>query len=279
MRRSTGLTFVEMLAAIGAVGLLVATVLPTLGERRAASYRNCCASNLNLAMQGMIRYAGDYDGKLPTCGYGPSSARYDVIGAHYRKRRSAAHSNSRNLFLAVRHRYVTPAMLICPETSDVPASTGPLRAPWHDFNVSHGDSYVNRLSYSYHLQFSHRQARRGRPFKQGYPITLASDARMAVLADRNPCLRNLGAKYADGSYSTWFGMPPGRSGRYANSANHDHAGQNVGFVDGQVRWADAPTVGVDGDNIYTVHVGADRLDGHISPHTLPTGPDDSFLVP
>ena len=273
MRKSAGLTFVEMLAAIGAVGLLVATVLPTLSERRAASYRNCCASNLNLAMQGMIRYAGDYDGKLPTCGYGPKTSRYDVIGGHYRKRRSRAHSNSRNLFLAVRNRYVTPAMLICPETSDIPAATGPLRAPWHDFNVSHGDNYVNRLSYSYHLQFT----RRGPTL--GYPITLASDAGMAVLADRNPCLRNVGRRCVDGSYSTWFGMPPGRSGRYANSANHDHAGQNVGFVDGRVLWADAPTVGVDGDNIYTVRAGADRLDGHISPHSMPAGPDDSFLVP
>ena len=102
---------------------------------------------------------------------------------------------------------------------------------------------------------------------------------MAVLADRNPCLRNVGRRCVDGSYSTWFGMPPGRSGRYANSANHDHAGQNVGFVDGRVLWAEAPTVGVDGDNIYTVRAGADRLDGHISPHSMPAGPDDSFLVP
>ena len=274
MRRLRGFTFVEMLAAVSAAGVLVAVVLPTLGSRRAKTRRAVCTRNLQLASSGLSAYAQAYGGALPTCGYGPGTKRFDVIGWRFTQRRSLAHSNSRNLFLAVRGLFVDPAALICPETDDQPAWLGPPTRPYHDFNVGHGDYYTNRFSYSYHLQFRDRSIG-----ERGYPLTTASEPGMAVLADRNPCLSYSGRAWGSGSAADSVGAPPGVDASAANSRNHAGRGQNVAFLDGHVRWAAAPTVGPDGDNIYTVWFGSDRANGEITYRSMPRGRTDCFLVP
>jgi hypothetical protein len=100
-----------------------------------------------------------------------------------------------------------------------------------------------------------------------------------VLADRTPCVPHRGDAYGDGSHAAGAAIPPGRPASRVNSFNHGGRGQNVGFVGGQVSWATVPTVGPEGDNIYTVWLGEDRRGGVISLHSMPKGPTDSFLVP
>lgn len=274
MRRGSAFTFLEMLVTTAVVGMLVVVVLPTLSRSRELTLRNCCASNLYLAARGLIQYADDNDGMLPTCRFGPGTVRYDTVGRYIKQRRRVAHSNSRNLFLAVRTGHLTPGMLLCPETADQPASLGEMDAPYYDFNVGFGRGYVNRLSYSYHLQFIDRDTD-----TPGYPISLGSPSGMAVLADRNPCLSYPGLSYRGGVRAAWIELPGGLPARQANSRNHSRRGQNVAFVGGEVRWTTSPAVGVDGDNIYTVWAGADRADGVITKSSMPRGPTDSFLVP
>ena len=274
MRRLCAFTLVETLAAVSAAGLLVAVVLPTFSHCRARTRRAMCSRNLHLALTGLSAYAEAHRGAFPTCGYGPGTKRFDVIGWRLTQPRTLAHSNSRNLFLAVRLGFVNPAALVCPDTQDAPAWPGPLGKRHYDFNVGNGDLYTNRLSYSYHLQFRHRSV-----MQRGYPLTTASEPGMAVLADRNPCLRYSGRPWGAGTAADSVGIPPGLVAAAANSRNHAGRGQNVAFIDGRVQWAAAPTVGLGGDNIYTAWSGSDHADGTITHLSMPRGPTDSFLVP
>ncbi len=49
-----------------------------------------------------------------------------------------------------------------------------------------------------------------------------------------------------------YNIPPGSPWRTFNSRNHQGEGQNVLFADGHASFYRVPTVGVDGDNIYTI---------------------------
>ncbi len=273
MKRRSGLTLVEALFVTAVGGVLVAVVLPTIAQCRARSLRTGCAMNLGLSLDGLRLYAEGYGGAFPTCGYGPGTERYDIIGYRCDRPLRVAHSNSRNLFLAVRLGFLEPGMLLCPETDDRPAPLGPPDRPYHDFHVGNGPHYRNRFSYSYHLQFGDRGSTRG------HPLTAQSSPSMAILADRTPCVRYAGLPRGEGTRSIDFGPPAWAPLRRANSPNHLAAGQNVAFIDGRVAWAAAPTAGPDGDNIYTVWAGGDRAGGAIDPGSMPRGPTDCFLVP
>ncbi|KKL65082.1 hypothetical protein LCGC14_2158550, partial [marine sediment metagenome] len=165
-------------------------------------------------------------------------------------------------------------MLICPNTEDEPAGLRSAVGRHHDFNVGNGGKYKNRLSYSYHLQFTDRK-----DGTRGYPLRLDSHPLMAVLADRTPLLGYPGAPAGDGVLAGFCGLPAGMTAEGANSLNHEQQGQNVARVAGHVSWVAAPTAGVDGDNIYTVWDGPDRGGGDIALQSMPRGPTDSFLVP
>ena len=205
-------TFPELVIVAAAAGVLVAVVCPTLSRCRSLTRRAGCQRNLTLALHGLRLYAEDHGGAFPTCGFGAGTRRFDVIGWRLTRRVRVAHSNSRNLFLAVRVGFVRPGMLICPATEDVPASPGPPARPYHDFNVGRGPDYRNKLSYSYHLQFRRRSRA-----AEGYPLTTRSDPSLAVLADRTPCVRYPGAGYGSGTMARCVGIPAGVSARRANS--------------------------------------------------------------
>jgi len=274
MRRRAGLTLLETVLLAAAAGALAAALLPALSRCGAEARRARCAAHLRLALHGLRLYAEDHDGAFPTLGFEGDTRRFDIIGWRLHRAVRTAPSNSRNLFLAVRLGYVRPELLVCPETEDVPAELGAGGRRHHDFNVGHGDDYLNRLSYSYHLQFGRRDWA-----TPGHPLTTDSDASMALLADRNPCLDYPGRGVGSGCMADREGLPTSVPAARANSRNHAGRGQNVAFVDGRVSWSAVPTVGPSGDNIYTVWSGADRAGGAIAPDSMPAGATDSFLVP
>ncbi|KPK83411.1 MAG: hypothetical protein AMJ81_08345 [Phycisphaerae bacterium SM23_33] len=272
--RRRGFALVELLIVVLMAALMVAIVLPVLAGAGREGRKTACADNLNLAYRGLRQYADAYGGAFPTRGFGANSERFDLIGWRLNREVASAGSNSRNLFLAVRLRFVAPAALVCPNTADEPAARGAAGTEYYDFNVGSGDQYRCRLSYGYHLQFGDRG-----PGTRGYPLTKDSHPAMAVLADRTPCVTYSGSPYGAGTQADACGIPAGLSADQANSLNHEQRGQNVASVSGRVEWVTAPTAGVDGDNIYTVWSGSDRRGGVIALDSMPRGPDDSFLVP
>lgn len=270
MKRSKAFTLVELLTVMTIIALLVAILLPSLRQAVWSARKGACQGNLKGAVSALVQYAGEYTGVLPSRGFGPGTVRFDVIGQDVRLEKDSADSNSRNLFLAVRLKSITPEILICPEANDSLAGlsdhlTG---KPYYDFNVGNG-GYRNKLSYSYHLQFRDRDAS-----TKGYPLGMTSDTRMAVLADRNPFLEYPGPP-VDSGWAANF-LPPGSG---TNSPNHNGRGQNVGFLDGHVEWFNRPTAGPNEDNIYTIWAGTEKQNGTITETSMPQGDLDSFLVP
>jgi prepilin-type N-terminal cleavage/methylation domain-containing protein len=285
MERRNGFTLVEMLVIVSIVALLATLIMPTLGRVRALARRTVCGTNLDSATNGLFMYAAENGGKFPTCGYGPDTSAFDVMGRDKFDNPDSADSNSRNLFLAVRLQFVRPRALICPATRDEPAllqSRDPVTKALqvhYDFNTDTGSDFKSKCSYSYHLQF------RSRDGAKGYPLTMAtSDQGMALLADKNPFVKYPGSE--DWKADVGFG---GADPAKTNSKNHpklgedDVRGQNVAYLNASVRWEISPTVGPYGDNIYTVwKKDGDEFDksgGALRPSSMPKGKTDCILVP
>jgi len=257
MKRSDAFTLVELLVVIGIITLLVTMLVPSLTRAKFQAQVATCKANLNGAVKGLLLYAPDYNGRLPTRGF--NGSRFDEIGANVSSEVANASSNSRNLFIAVRENILQPKIFNCPATDDAEGSTGNV----FDFDCDTGSNYKNKLSYSFHLQFKTRGG------DKGYPLAMADNSQMAVLADKSPCVTYPGNNYLSKTIANTTD----------NSPNHEREGQNVGYLEGHVSWTEAPQVGVEGDNIYTVWAGDDKGNGAIAAGSMPQGLTDSFLVP
>lgn len=274
MKRSKAFTLVELLTVMMIIALLVAILLPSVRQAVWSARKGACQGNLRGAVSAVVQYAGEYTGVLPSRGFGPGTVRFDVIGQDVTLEKDSADSNSRNLFLAVRLKSITPGILICPETNDAPAGlshdvTGERH---YDFDVFYNGNHRNKFSYSYHLQFRDRDAS-----TKGYPLAMTSDTRMAVLADRSPFLTYPGTNYMAVDP---IEIPAGTTASETNSPNHNGKGQNVGFLDGHVAWFNRPTAGPNEDNIYTVWtVTGEKENGTIASDSMPLSDLDSFLAP
>jgi hypothetical protein len=253
--------------------------MPTLSRVRVLAKRAVCGTNLNAAAKGLNLYATEHKGRFPTCGYGATTSRFDVMGKDVTSSSlNPPDSNSRNLFLAVRLQSLEPDALICPATDDEPAYRSKGSDTYYDFKTGTGSSFKSRCSYSYHLQFSNRSGG-GR----GYPLTKMSHGSMALLADKNPFVTYKGGSNYEAKVEIPGGDSPGT--KDGNSKNHgmdgdrDGVGQNVAYLDAHVVWTTVPTAGLDGDNIYTVWDGNDKSGGTLSSGSMPKGKTDSILVP
>ena len=267
MKPKRAFTLVELLVVISIIALLVTIIMPTLGRAKELAKRGACAGNLNAVVKGLETYAAGWGGKFPTCEF-DSPSRFDVVGDALTSRKfgsNEASSNSRNLYLAIRTGDVDPEALVCPAVAtDKAASRG--AGKYWDFNCGNGNDYVNRCSYSYHVQF-----------RSGHPLTMASNSAMAVLADKSPFVKYPGSSVGSGCQGN-IGIGGGEAAS-TNSPNHGGEGQNVAYPDGHVSYEENPCVGVDGDNIYTVWDGENHTGGTISSGSVPQGLTDSFLGP
>jgi len=65
-RRHAGFTLIELLVVVAILSLLVALLLPALGQARAHGRAAVCASNLRQVYLGFHVYAGSYENSVPT---------------------------------------------------------------------------------------------------------------------------------------------------------------------------------------------------------------------
>jgi type II secretory pathway pseudopilin PulG len=280
--RSGGFTFIEFLVGIGLIAILVAILIPYLLTAREMSRRTECRARLGKIGFALLQYANDNGSKFPL----PETV-YDSVhkpegytaftgpdDPHPFAKDSAVKPNdvTASLWLLVRGGYVRDlAVFICPSTTD--------EADRLD-NVSgaalrRGNfRRANNLSYSY-----------ASPFTDAFDFAFTTDRlphEFAILADKNPGFNCDGTRVIG---PTWDAAPFELA--RGNSANHQHAGQNVLYPAGNVSFETTPYCGVSRDNIYTA----------LAPHRLAAshpaletpgylGPDigaayqyDSYLVP
>jgi len=224
-------SFRELAALAAAVVLAVGILVPSLRRAQQMARRSACAANMGQIGAALKHYASANNDLLPAT----------LAGDDWWLPRAGKpfSSNSRGLFLLVRHAYAAPDLFLCPS---VDGRAFVIRSGMRDFPSPRS------VSYSYQHSINAAIPQTG----------LLVDT--ALLADDSPL-------FAGGRFH------PERVHRTV-SDNHPDGGQNVLHADGRVGWATHGRVGVDGDDIFLVngilvYVGRER----------PVSLNDSFLLP
>ncbi|MGC9454338.1 MAG: hypothetical protein ACP5HU_05690 [Phycisphaerae bacterium] len=227
------------LAAVAAVLIVLGSVMvPAIRQARSVAAIDLCAYRAGEIGTGLLTYANDNNGLLPAAG---DRDRPWLTGND-----QPPTSNSAALFRLIPTRHVaSPQTFQCPAVAD---GSFVVTAGMSDFPDG---QYV---SYSY----QHAVGDSPLSIHDGEAAAVAEE--MAILSDSNPVFE--GGRFH-----------PDRTGM-TTSANHDHAGQNVLYLDMHVEWKTDSHAGVDGNNIFLAE-DAQRYTGL----EKPAGPTDSFLLP
>jgi type II secretory pathway pseudopilin PulG len=220
-----GATWLDLVAVLGIVGLLVAITLPMLANAKFQAYRSRCADNLREIGAAFSRYAMDNHGALPST-RSSADAPPDVSSAGAHSPDPFANPELQNnipsaVFLLVRTGLLDSATLVCQGSSNKPdrfEGTSPAkRSNFTDvpLNLSYAmqNPYVSKEGFSWKIK----------DLKPGY----------ALMADRGPANPKLG-----------------------NSINHDRQGQNVLYANLGVEFVTTRNAGIDQDDIYVNKSGS-----------------------
>ena len=309
--RRTGRGMAIAGAACGFVGILIALVapVPILSRPHTLSKRTVCSANLRGVGVGMTVYANDNLDWLPVSPFAQienpdpiNATRVGFIGEMSANLTSPSVGNgtavhpSRSFFLLITDGSCTTKQFTCPSTDDtgddlLNYSGGTPRASQPGVDRFDFLGYSN-LSYGYHLPYG----------AQGRVNIEYLDPRMALAADKGPYFQAGTLIAAEQRVpDAPIGQPganimiPGVTSnaravalkndtwRPFNSPNHQNEGQNVLFLDGHVNFSKKPTVGVNGDNIYTMQSGYTTLDALFGQQPAdffgPLTNTDSVIVP
>ncbi|GJM23611.1 MAG: hypothetical protein DHS20C16_00260 [Phycisphaerae bacterium] len=91
----------ELIAIAACIALMVSLYIPSMSSMRQKQLRNACQVNMAGFGQGLMTYANENNGNMPSVGMSPNSNWLND-------------PNRRHLLPAVRHRFVLPKHLICP---------------------------------------------------------------------------------------------------------------------------------------------------------------------
>jgi hypothetical protein len=234
------------------------------------AFRQTCATNLSGLGKAMLLYSNDYEDELPIAGgkvneWVPTipnwlgRVRTQAFGMNTRDGSGGKTTTTSSLYLLVKYAEVAPGKFVCPSEPKTRAfslsdakETLPvgleLFDAW-DFGGRYDDcnNPSRHCSYSYHASFDHK-----------YSLTLAYDAGMAILADRNPWIDPNRVNDAKLGWARFLEASEGADPnliRLGNSDAHQREGQNVLFLDTHVAFQARPACGVGADNIYTIDAG------------------------
>lgn len=275
VKRRKGFTLIELLVVVAIIALLISILLPSLSRARELAKRAVCAANLRGIGQGCHIYSNDNEEWFPNSFYKeptlmtfPNATSVIFVGELSTNMTLQKTTNtwnrvhpSRSLFMLVIGGNSSPQQFICPSSGDV---QDPLRNKDSGGEVA-AQPGVNRfdfkgypnLSYGYQLPFGNK----GKP-RNGM------DPRMALSADRGPYFEAAATDANGGTPDqerTSSVVPQGTDEellkwpmerwRPYNSRNHNGEGENVLYADSHVEFSKRPIVGVNYDNIYTMHDG------------------------
>lgn len=209
--QSGGLRWAELIAMAAMFLIGISLFWPMIDHSNAVARQAVCQSNLMAAGSGMLAYANDHNGAMPSV-----QARLGDEWWHTNKfdEQGNAHSNSAHLYKLYTAGYTKDGTLNCPENPYAPST---LTAGMRDW------SSARATSYAYQNQYSLNKPK------------LNGNLRIVILSDKNPY-------FGPGEYNM-------KLSRTANSPNHNKlGGQNVLLSSGRVMWLTSPKV--NGDHIY-----------------------------
>jgi len=289
-------TVTDMLAVITVLVLLLGILLPALKGPRHTAARMVCQTNLKGIGQAMGVYAADNGCSYPraggpagtwaTTGYLPRWFMPDWKMAFGARSGSGQATITSSLYLLVKYYGIKTEQFVCKGDGARVFKIAETRASEMGYQLEDVWDFCGKdrvaphrpgdyVSYAYHMPYEAPNPCRGpgRPATTSYVIMDYVNPAAPVAADRNPHLDTRGDAVdltAD-----------------QNSFAHLGRGQNVLFQDGSAKFVRAnPTVGIEGDNIYTY--GADPNRGGSDPvgippegngdNSGPAGYNDAYLV-
>ena len=266
MKYRKGFTLTELVIVIVIVFVLLMIILPLLRPVRDRGHPIRCASQLRGLGNATAMYQNDYNGKNPIpwtdkvvkAGFGAGwynakgentyTRWYDPEWKDWDKQPTVGGC----LFLLVKCEDVSPKAFVCPGDKD--AEEMDLQDAL-DLSSSILDwSFVNDFQSGFNLSYSMND-----PWEN--PLDTSSPSDMPFLADQSNKFDtetfserpHTGSRpnYKSTGYWTDEGDKRRSDEGHGNTNNHRTEFQNVLFAGGHVDRFETPTVGIDGDNIYT----------------------------
>ncbi len=236
----------DFIATAASIALIVSAILLSTSHIRHQTRKAICAGNLGIVGSSIASYANDFPNQLP---YSKVSVGKWYDNAHKRARRP-------HLFILVKHRYLDPKFLICPEDRCKPVNIQITHNVLESYNDFPEGSVV---SYSFQNLFGDT---RFSP-RERY-LRWERAQQLAIMADRNPLLKSSG---------TSLRLPVDVNKML--SPNHiKEYGQNILSLDGHVVWQKSPLFGIEKDNIWQ----AGNIKEYHGTET-PVNATDVFLAP
>ncbi|MBN1363028.1 MAG: hypothetical protein JW993_20685 [Sedimentisphaerales bacterium] len=240
----------DLAAVAAAVILFVGVLLPTLGFARQKYFQTRCQAQLDGVYEGLVVYADDHDGSLPTVPTTPGAPWWKVgyQGAEN-------HSNTRRAWQLVRQRYVPLERFVCPGRRESRS------VPFDSIEIEKYSDFPSRV-------YIHFSMGLGCPEAPEQALT----QKKVILADLNPLSERLPASYAEP-----LRLRMSRELLSSNSTSHNRRGQNILLCDGSVRFVRQRRTGFSDDDFYSL---AEMSDGcEVTGCEVPSCATDAFLVP
>jgi prepilin-type N-terminal cleavage/methylation domain-containing protein/prepilin-type processing-associated H-X9-DG protein len=247
-----GFTLIELLVVIAVIAVLLATLLPALGQVREQARRTRCASHIRQQLISLHLYGAENDGKLPvdpSLGRSPSGLGGPISGG--------LPCNVVNFMLrsgTTREMFYCPSNAVDRKYNDYFWISGfPVRVKWDGTRFT-SETVFDYIDGSYGWLV---QPRLGA--EQGItPYARDSEEKTWVnsMLDKNPASKEFVVDVIAGLAGGALGSEPGTSKKYRRDftadgfsqagvpedqeTNHlkgvDPTGSNIGFLDGHTEW-------------------------------------------
>ena len=244
-RERTAFTLIELLVVISMIAMLIALLLPALGDARTAARRMMCTSNQRQLAVGVHAYAHDADEELPT--------RSNISGGLILFAVLIPHDGDITTdgerypggpgWAALHPGYVTDRnTFYCPQNTMLQWDFAPWKLlsedagiPWWSVGCCPGVGSVPGHSYRDMGYFYLANRPDDRNYMQTHPdapISLSDPGSLALFADRNEFKHG---RWVMGNHPGFYEYPP--TG-FTAPENLEPDGTNVTYLDGSVSWRD-----------------------------------------